>query len=364
MEISDWSELLPDLLIMIARRIQLMEDFMAFRGVCTSWRAAASVDNFVKSWPTVPLVMLAEKKDTDYREFYSLSRGKIWRRMPLPEAKGKKCIESRGWLITISSSGDMSLLHPFSRAQIELPNQSTFPEHDINPDPFFNVTSAVLSASPSETSDFVVVIVGGGGRFLLLWRPGDMSWTRIESAQYGAFNDVYFYKGKIYAITYGGHIWVWDMLDPPEAQYCFTINRELIDFRRSRLVESAGKLFVVARDGAEYDDDEQTYGVMNFRVVQLDLIKREWKEIDNLGDMAIFVGHNGGFSLDATRFPSIIKPNCIYFTDDAIEAYTCTEEGGGKDMGVYNLEDGHIERFDDIQSFSLISPPVWVAPSF
>ncbi|XP_027096155.1 probable F-box protein At1g44080 [Coffea arabica] len=242
MEISDWSELLPDLLIMIARRIQLMEDFMAFRGVCTSWRAAASVDNFVKSWPTVPLLMLAEKKDTDYRKFYSLSRGKIWRRMPLPEAK----------------------------------------------------------ASPSETSDFVVVIVGGGGRFLLLWRPGDMSWTRIESAQYGAFNDVYFYKGKFYAITYGGHIWVWDMLDPPEAQYYFTINRELIDFRRSRLVESAGELFVVARDGAEYDDDEQTYGVTNFRVVQLDLIKREWKEIDNLGDMAIFVGHNDGFSLDAT----------------------------------------------------------------
>ena len=30
-------------------------------------------------------------------------------------------------------------------------------------------------------------------------------------------------------------------------------------------------------------------------------------------------------------------------------------------MGVYNLEDGHIERFDDVQSFSLISPPAWVA---
>ena len=93
---SVWSSLLPDLLVSIATKIQLVEDFMAFRGVCTSWRAAAHVDKFVKSWPNVPLLMLAEKEDSDDREFYSLSRGRIWRTLSLPEAKDKKCVESRG----------------------------------------------------------------------------------------------------------------------------------------------------------------------------------------------------------------------------------------------------------------------------
>ncbi|XP_027084874.1 probable F-box protein At1g44080 isoform X1 [Coffea arabica] len=373
---SVWSSLLPDLLVSIAIKIQLVEDFMAFRGVCTSWRAAAHVDKFVKSWPKVPLLMLAEKEDSDDREFYSLSRGRIWRTLSLPEAKGKKCIESRGWLMTIGKSGDVNLLHPFSGVQIELPHLSTFPAHELEVDPCFFVIKAVLSASPSHTSEFVLVVVGGAGRFLGFWRPGVKSWTRMESSPNGAFNDVNFYNGafndvnfyngKCYAITYGGDIWVWDISDPTAAHYGFTIDRELIKFRESYLVESDGELLIVARDGAALeDDDEETYGATNFRVIQLDLIKRGWKEITNVGERAIFVGHNGAFSIDATSFPNVIKPNCIYFTDDAIEAYTFTQQGGGKDMGVYNLEDGgRIERFDGVQSFSLIGPPVWVAPSF
>ena len=220
------------------------------------------------------------------------------------------------------------------------------------------------------------MVVSGAGRFLEFWRPGDKSWTRMESSPNGAFNDVNFYNGafndvnfyngKGYAITYGGDIWVWDISDPTVAHYGFTIDRELIKCRESYLVESDGELLIVARDGAALeDDDEETYGATNFRVIQLDLIKRGWKEITNVGERAIFVGHNGAFSIDATSFPNVIKPNCIYFTDDAIEAYTFTQQGGGKDMGVYNLEDGgRIERFDGVQSFSLIGPPVWVAPSF
>ncbi|CAI9089544.1 OLC1v1024134C1 [Oldenlandia corymbosa var. corymbosa] len=48
MEVSiDWSSLLPDLLSEIAIRIHCADDFMAFRGVCTSWRAVATKDKFV-----------------------------------------------------------------------------------------------------------------------------------------------------------------------------------------------------------------------------------------------------------------------------------------------------------------------------
>ncbi|KAL3498807.1 hypothetical protein ACH5RR_041539 [Cinchona calisaya] len=366
---GDWSQLIPDLLVSIARRIQLVEDFVAFGGVCSSWRAAATKDNFVKSWPTVPLLMLAEEKDCEDREFYSLSRGKIWRRLSLPEAKGKKCMESRGWFVTLEgNSGEMNLLHPFTRVQIELPNQKTFPDYELyepeNPRCF--LLRAVLSADPSDTSDYVLVVVHSGGRHLGFWRPGDKSWTRIAAKRTGAFSDVNYYKGKFYAIDYSGRIWIWEDGDD-EARFLFCIDTRIIDVdaRQWYLVESEGELLIVGRDGVHFEDDEETYGATNFRVIHLDLVKSDWKEIRNLGERAIFVGHNSALSVDVASFPGIIKPNCIYFTDDSIEAYywTLSQQGGGKDMGIYNLEDGKIERFDSIQSFSLIGPPVWISPS-
>ncbi|KAL3499367.1 hypothetical protein ACH5RR_038460 [Cinchona calisaya] len=319
---GDWSELMQDLLVMIAKRIQLVEDFTAFRGVCTSWRAAASKQNFEKSWPTLPMLMLAEKKDSDDREFYSLSRGKIWRTLPLPEAKGKKCIETRGWLLTITSSGDMKLLHLFSRVQIELPHL-TFPYYECDEyedgeeRPYSFIRRAVLSANPSETSNFVLMVVHSCAPDLTV------------------------------------------------AQRIFCIDVALIRCRESYVVESSGELLIVSRDGAGISSDGETYGATNFRVIQLDIMKSRWNELSSLGERAIFVGFNGAFSVDSTSFPGIIRPNCIYFTDDSDEAfrYTNSQLGGGKDMGVYNLEDGKIERFDDVRSFSLICPPIWVSPS-
>ncbi|KAL3499365.1 hypothetical protein ACH5RR_038458 [Cinchona calisaya] len=368
---GDWSELLQDLLVMIAKRIQLVEDFTAFSGVCTSWRAAASKQNFEKSWPTLPMLMLAEKKDSDDREFYSLSRGKIWRTLPLPEAKGKKCIETRGWLLTITSSGDMKLLHPFSRVQIELPHL-TFPYYECDEyedgeeRPYSFIRRAVLSANPSETSNFVLMVVHSCGTNLGFWRSGDKSWTGIVSRQ-GAFSDVNYHNGKFYAISYGGQIWSWDVTAPDltVAQRIFCIDVALIRCRESYVVESSGELLIVSRDGAGISSDCETYGATNFRVIQLDIMKSRWNELSSLGERAIFVGFNGAFSVDSTSFPGIIRPNCIYFTDDSDEAfrYTNSQLGGGKDMGVYNLEDGKIERFEDVRSFSLICPPIWVSPS-
>ncbi|XP_027182475.1 LOW QUALITY PROTEIN: F-box protein At2g17036-like [Coffea eugenioides] len=311
-------ELLPDLLALISRRLDLIEDFVAFRGVCTSWRVAARKQIFHQLVPTVPLLMLAEKEDRDEWEFYSLSRCKIWRNLSVPKTKNKKCMESRGWLITVGIAGEMNLLHPFS------------------------VLSASPPSSPDKWLDFVLMVVYNGGAYLEFWRSGDKSWTGVEKQDGGAFSDVNFYYGKFYAIAHNGHIYI---------------------FWEPYLVEMPGDLVVVARDGTSLDDDDN-YRATDFLVIQLDLTNRKWNEITSLGDRSIFLGYNAAFSVEAAGFPGIIRPSCIYFTDDCIESYHCSEQEGGKDMGIYNLENGKIERFDDIQSFSSISPPVWVALSF
>lgn len=130
--IRDWSGLVSELLEEIATRIPLVEDFMAFRGVCASWRRAANKSKFVdNSRSKIPLLMLSETGEgVDDREFYSLSKGKIAMSLPLPELKDKFCLAVEfGWFLTVKNSGDCSLLNPFTRDQIQLPNFTTFPDY-------------------------------------------------------------------------------------------------------------------------------------------------------------------------------------------------------------------------------------------
>ena len=72
---ADWSELHYDLLVLIVRRIAWYEDFNTFRGVCKSWKSAASKPNFTGYWTArIPCLMLAAKEGSDLRDFFSLSQ--------------------------------------------------------------------------------------------------------------------------------------------------------------------------------------------------------------------------------------------------------------------------------------------------
>ncbi|KAK3034578.1 hypothetical protein RJ639_033824 [Escallonia herrerae] len=119
-----------DLLVYIAKKVDLFKDFVALGGVCKAWRSAATKENFSRH-PQIPWLMLAQKEDGDVRGFYSLSKGMI-RMVTLPEANEKRCrcLASEGWLITAESDWTMTLLHPLSQLQIKLPHISTLKDHD------------------------------------------------------------------------------------------------------------------------------------------------------------------------------------------------------------------------------------------
>lgn len=180
---SDWSDLQQDLLVLIVRRINLIEDFLNFGIVCKSWRCVVTKENFNSNLCRVPWLMLAEEEDDKTcRKFFSLYNGMILKKR-IPKASGKRCMESMGWLITVGKDeGEISLLHPFSGVQIQLPHQITTDHYEFNqtPVPWTFVQKAILSANPSHTSDYVIMIIEGHYQFLSFWKPGDLLWTRIR----------------------------------------------------------------------------------------------------------------------------------------------------------------------------------------
>ncbi|XP_049377064.1 uncharacterized protein LOC125841915 [Solanum stenotomum] len=121
---ADWSELNRELLVVIVRRIKLIENYLNFHTVRRLWHSVATKDNFNSNLPRVPWLMLAEEEDDKtYGKFFSLNNGMIMKKS-IPGASGKRCMESMGWLITVGEEGEISLLHPLSGVQIQLPHQN------------------------------------------------------------------------------------------------------------------------------------------------------------------------------------------------------------------------------------------------
>lgn len=96
---GNWAELGEDLLALTIKRVALYEDFLSFRGVCRAWHSVAVDENF-KGFEQIPWLMLSEKDNSDERQFVSLRKGII-----RTEARGKRCLETLGWLVIISEDG-------------------------------------------------------------------------------------------------------------------------------------------------------------------------------------------------------------------------------------------------------------------
>ncbi|PHU28346.1 hypothetical protein BC332_00439 [Capsicum chinense] len=80
MEEINWAKLQHDLLALIARRLNMIEDYFNFGTICKSWLSATTKNNFNSDLPRVSWLMLAEKEDNEgnfLRRFFSLFNGTI-----------------------------------------------------------------------------------------------------------------------------------------------------------------------------------------------------------------------------------------------------------------------------------------------
>ncbi|XP_019233108.1 PREDICTED: F-box protein At2g26160-like [Nicotiana attenuata] len=389
-------ELEYDVLVHVARRLNLVEDYLNFAAVCKPWQLAATKENFNSDLPRVPWLMLAEEEGSDVnscRKFFNLCNDLIFKTR-IPKANGKRCLESMGWLVTVDLGidGEISLLHPFSGVQIELPHQNTTEDCTRNKTRYIwnFIDKAVLSASPSKTSDYVLMVIEGENKYLSFWRPGDLKWTRIRRENYDPHScdqhcDVVYFNGKFYAVDMQGNVLVCNVTSA-EAQKVAQLPSSMDIYqmgyhRRAEyyILESLGSLLVVVRHGSlgmprfpftpvfereVYDDEEVRliFHTNSFRVYEVDLAAGTLTETKQIGDRAIFLGANASLSVQASQFPGV-NPNCIYFTDDFYEQYSDYVEGGGLDMGIFNIADGTLKGQFKSLSRNRFTPPMWVTPT-
>ncbi|KAK9913437.1 hypothetical protein M0R45_037254 [Rubus argutus] len=365
----DWSNLHQDLIIGLAEQIVSMKDFFAFRGVCKSWRSAAIKENCnrgLRLQHIVPVLVLPKNISAPIRNFYSLTKGEIYR-LDLPETRGKLCFSSLGWSLTVSlDDSRLHLFNPLNHALIELP-QLRAKTLILR-----NITKFVLSSNPSWTSNYGVMLQSNC--FLVFYRPGynNDKWTRIIlPGSVEIFTDTIYYKGRFYVVGYKGGVFVCDMEDPKNAQMMLiapALPQELfglIYFKAPYLVESATGALLLVVCSFGYKKSESTLGCRVFKVSFGN--GNSWSsesEVKNLGNRTLFLSANSSsFSIEALD-DSICKPNCIYFLN---RCHVSTR--GDIDIGIYYMEDGNIERdLEKLSDFqykgSSLTSHLWIQPSF
>ncbi|XP_030472967.1 F-box/kelch-repeat protein At1g57790-like [Syzygium oleosum] len=281
---ENWADLPQELLQLCSRQL-LQKDWLAFRSVCLTWRAAAFEERF-----NLPCRMLADDKctETKWAEFYIPFSSQI-HKVVLPQVKGKRCFSSRGWILTIGTDLEVHMLNPLSRALryrddiIKLPNVNKLSSWD-NEIREPEVVKFVLSASPASSPNYTVMVFYWSSGPLALWKPGNEEWKK--STPPDPYKDVFcviYYRGQFVAVNFRSSIFTCDVDGPdPTAQVILEMPLEFRhhfeDSVDQYLVESAGHLLLVSRLAQVRETSE-------FRVFAINLDARRWTELESPGNV-------------------------------------------------------------------------------
>ncbi|XP_062021261.1 F-box protein At2g17036-like [Rosa rugosa] len=249
---ADWSDLPPDLVVSIAKRIVCLEDFAAFGAACKSWRSKATKENFTGEFShQVPILMLPMIEDDINPLCYSITKGRF-NKLNLPEAEGNQCFSSLGWLlIAYDHAWKLTLLHPLNHTRIELPrfSNSNYWRRWKYPTSRPQVISKFgLLSSPSQSSDYTVILIYER-KHLAFCRPGkDENWEsiRVSSSLDITIVDLTCFNGECYVVDYLGEVFVLDFVNRIKVRRVAAPPMPGCSSRyKLYLVESAGALLVV-----------------------------------------------------------------------------------------------------------------------
>lgn len=372
---ADWTKLPEDLLNFIAKRLETPFDIQRFRSICSSWRS--SVVPPKRHRPRFP-VYPHDGITTISSDFY-LSK----RRMFLIKS-GSTETEPLGWLIKIEEDANftdkvqilnplardrfgalpesfpkvlnLSSLHVFELVQEYVLYQINYPEQSSKCGlENLYMEKAVLLRRDDELNDFMLLTIHVSGK-LAIFQSVPKIWTVIDDMP-SPYDDVILYKENLYAVdNVGSTVLVGMDLSVRVIAY------PIFGGDKKFLVESRGDLIMVdmyLSTDYDIDGDFESVGTVKLKVYKLDGAKREWVEVESLGDQVLFLGDDCKFSLSA-KDVCLNRGNCIFFANLCGQY---NEFYGKYDIGVFDLENSSTGPVETFPQFSNLfwPPPQWIS---
>ncbi|XP_066378881.1 uncharacterized protein [Miscanthus floridulus] len=198
-ESLSWSDLPPELLGLVLRRLPSLADRVRLRAVCHPWRSNARLQSLP---PPLPWLTLLDGT------FLSIPDGEIIRMAVPDDARCYGSIDN--WLFLMQIDGGYSLMNPFSKATLDLPKLATVWREDWfndyprrNPLFYKVVVPSRLDTSPESLVAVLILDDGNGSRVCICQPPvaTDMSTGgSMEPSRY--LHDVVFFNGKLYGVAF------------------------------------------------------------------------------------------------------------------------------------------------------------------
>lgn len=312
---SKWSDPPPDVIPAIAEHLDRNVGVLRLLSVCKSWRLSLSSFppsiTFPLKLPFPPSTSLSSNNNL------SLLQRTTYLFSPLSAATSDE-----SFLLKVeqkeNNPNTFSLINPlfshekspfFPKTPISLLDyRVTYVcnSYVVSPDSPNLFKKVVVSKNFFEYGDFVVLGLKCSGE-LLLWKIGDVGWTKIESCN-RRFDDIISFDGKFYGIAdkKGRLVMIDSRLKPtdivPKLMYG---NGEF-----ASLIDCDGKLYVVDRQ----DDDQE----VKFGVFKLDDKGRFWDYEPDLNGCVFLLGEDANFSLSRKDYNGIVS-DAIYFKDAVVD---------------------------------------------
>ncbi|KAJ4791774.1 F-box SKIP23-like protein (DUF295) [Rhynchospora pubera] len=355
----NWSDLPPELLHLISKKLYDIIEFMRFRAVCKQWRYATLLSDPPPQVPwlvdNAPLEVIGEEKMT-VRSLFSDKTHTI--HVP---AKGPFWALSTGYLLAKKDEHSFSLINPLtSGKEIHLPIlESNL--HDFRP------------VCHDQRKDFVVVLEAklenSRQPIVCFCRPGDETWKKTKLPVLREVFSCLYYNGScLYLHDSFDNVLSVDAITgsilfflPLGSINTSTSTFSFLYSALGPIVEFFGQVLIV-RLNLNTDDH-----VISFEIYQLELRddhpdQSKWVKTSNIGDDSmLFFDYRGNCLSAKTGDSSRLKGNSMYFfecyQDSSIDN---DDESSNKYIPCrYDIADGTIEFL----SSPLEGPFSWMMPN-